>query len=189
MSQGEITLDRDTGRPLARKPAPLMPVVPVGMNPMVGVKLWQNPCRLSYRANYIAHHFNAPIYDWIARTFQITRPEHVALYAIGLRDGITAEDIASSSSQQANTLSRAVNRLMRRKLITRVLDTEDRRRRRLYLTEAGRRILDETVPMLMAREEVMLETLNAEERETLNYLMTKLILNQAAWPTRIDTKE
>ncbi len=111
------------------------------------------------------------------------------LYAIGLREGITAEDVAASSARPRNTLSRAVNRLLRRKLIHRIQDRDDRRRRLLYLTAEGRRILDDTVPLLVAREEMLLEALSAEERETLNYLMTKVILNQAAWPTRIDKEE
>lgn len=168
---------------------PVAPVVPEGMNPMVGVKLWHNPCRLSFRVNFIAHHFNQPIYDWIARAYGLTGPEHVVLYAIGLREGITAEDVAASSARPRNTLSRAVNRLLRRKLIVRVQDTGDRRRRLLYLTTGGQRVLDETVPALVAREEALLEALSVEERETLNYLMTKIILNQASWPTRIDLKE
>ncbi|MCL4744582.1 MAG: MarR family winged helix-turn-helix transcriptional regulator [Burkholderiaceae bacterium] len=175
-------------QPAARRhPAP--PSVPEGMNPMVGVKLWHNPCRLSFRVNFIAHHFNQPVYDWIARAFDLTGPEHVVLYAIGLREGITAEDVAASSARPRNTLSRAVNRLLHRKLIHRIQDSDDRRRRLLYLTAQGRHILDETVPLLVAREEMLLEALSAEERETLNYLMTKVILNQAAWPTRIDKED
>lgn len=168
---------------------PPAPAVPEGMNPMVGVKLWHNPCRLSFRVNFIAHHFNQPIYDWILRAYGLTGPEHVVLYAIGLREGITAEDVAASSARPRNTLSRAVNRLLRRNLILRVQDTDDRRRQLLYLTASGQRTLDQTVPALVAREQALLEPLSVEERETLNYLMTKVILNQAAWPTRIDWKE
>src|SRR4030095_11900323 len=76
---------------------------------MVATKLWQNPCRLSFRANFIAHHFNQPLYDWIQRRYRLTAPEHVVLYALGLKEGITADDIAASSSRPENTLSRAVN--------------------------------------------------------------------------------
>ncbi len=166
-----------------------MPAVPEGISPLVGVKLWQNPCRLSYRLNFIAHQFNQPVYDWIARFHQLTRPEHVILYAIGLREGITAEDIGSSSSQPRNTLSRAVNGLVRRGLISRVLDKKDGRRRLLYITGAGRQILDETVPLMMAREEALLDVLSIEERETLNHLMTKMILSKTTWPTRLDNGE
>jgi DNA-binding MarR family transcriptional regulator len=189
MLQRKTSPDSEARTPPAAAPGPAMPAVPEGMNPMIGVKLWHNPCRLSFRVNFIAHHFNQPIYDWIARNHHLTEPEHVVLYAIGLREGITAEDVASSSSRPRNTLSRAVNRLLGRKLIFRRHDAGDRRRRLLYLTGSGRAILDETVPLLVAREEALTGSLSAEERETLNYLMTKVILNQAAWPTRIDRRD
>ncbi len=189
MLQRKTSPDSEARTPPAAAHGPVMPTVPEGMNPMIGVKLWHNPCRLSFRVNFIAHHFNQPIYEWIARNHQLTEPEHVVLYAVGLRDGIAAEDVAASSSRPRNTLSRAVTRLLRRKLIFRKLDAGDRRRRLLYLTGSGRAILDETMPLLVAREEALTGSLSAEERETLNYLMTKVILNQAAWPTRIDRRD
>lgn len=166
--------------------APPLPAMPAGMNTMVAVKLWQNPCRLSFRTNFIAHHFNQPVYDWIERSYGLTMPEHVVLYALGLREGITADDVAASSSRPKNTLSRAVNSLLARKLISRTLDQTDRRRRLLYLTATGRKVLTETVPVFVAREDMLFGNLNAQERETLNYLLTKVILNQAEWPIHVD---
>ena len=47
------------------------------LNPMIDIKLWQNPCWLSFRTNFIAHHFNQPLYDWIQRRYRLTPPEHV----------------------------------------------------------------------------------------------------------------
>jgi DNA-binding MarR family transcriptional regulator len=113
-------------------------------------------------------------------------PEHVVLYALGLREGITADDVAASSSRPKNTLSRAINSLLSKKLISRMFDEADRRRRLLYLTAPGRKVLQETVPMLVAREDMLFGNLNAQERETLNYLLTKVILNQAEWPTQVN---
>lgn len=187
MGRRETTVDGPSCVPThARSPEAVIPGLPTGMNPMVGVKLWRNPCRSLFRVNFIAHHCNQPVYEWIARTYGLTAPEHVVLFAIGLRDGITAEDVAASSSRPRNTLSRAVNRLLERKLIFRIHDSADRRRRLLYLTPSGRRILDGTVPQLAAREELIFSILSAQERETFNYLMTKVILNQSAWPTTIE---
>jgi DNA-binding MarR family transcriptional regulator len=153
---------------------------------MIGVKLWENPCWLSFRANYIAHHFNHPVYSWIWQRYRLTVPEHVVLYAIGLKDGITAEDIAASSAKPKNTLSRAVKRLLRKGLIFRSEDKADRRRRGLHLTSAGRTIVDETVPVLVEHESAMFAPLSARERETLNGLMTKIILNAGNWPAKIE---
>ncbi len=39
--------------------------VPVDLHRMVATKLWAIPCWLSFRANFIAHHYNQPLYEWI----------------------------------------------------------------------------------------------------------------------------
>ena len=150
------------------------------LNPMIDTKLWQNPCWLSFRTNFIAHHFNQPLYDWIQRRYRLTPPEHVVLYALGLKQGITADDIAASSSRPKNTLSRAVNSLLRKKLVLRKQDQADRRRLSLYLTRSGRRIFEDTVPRLVAREQAMAAALTPAEQQELNRLLTKIILEQIA---------
>jgi len=161
-------------------------LVPGDLHPMIATKLWRNPCWLSFRANFIAHHFNQPVYGWIWRTYRLTLPEHAVLYALGLEEGITAEDIAASSSRPKNTLSRAVNALLRKRLLTRVEDRQDRRRKRLYLTRRGRRIVDETVPRLVAHEKAMFAALAPEEQKLLDHLLTKIILHQSNWPTDVE---
>ena len=152
---------------------------------MIATKLWNNPCWLSFRANFIAHHFNQPIYEWIWRAYHVTAPEYVVLYAVGLTEGVTADDVAASSAKPKNTLSRAINSLLAKRLITRTEDTADRRRKHLYLTRQGRRIVDETVPVLVQHEQAMFSPLTAVEQKTLKQLLTKIVVNHTAWPTRI----
>jgi MarR family transcriptional regulator, temperature-dependent positive regulator of motility len=156
---------------------------------MIATKLWDNPCWLSFRANYLAHHFNQPLYDWIRRTYRVTEPEYVVLYAIGLKEGVTADDVAAASSKPKNTLSRAVKALLAKRLITRIEDTADRRRKDLHLTRSGRRIVDETVPMLVKREQAMISVLSAAEQKLLKQLLTKIVLNHTAWPTRVTQED
>jgi DNA-binding MarR family transcriptional regulator len=155
------------------------------LHPMVGTKLWQNPCWLSFRANFIAHHFNQPLYDWIDRRYRLTAPEHAVLYALGLKEGITAEDIAASSARPKNTLSRAVNSLLRKKLVLRRQDQADRRRLSLYLTRAGRKIVAETVQLFVTREEAMAAALTPAEQQQLERLLTKIILYKSRWPETV----
>ncbi len=154
-------------------------------HPMLGVKLWNNPCRLSFRVNFIAHHFNQPVYDWVWREYRLTQPEHVVLYALGLKDGITADDIAASTSRPKNTLSRGVNAALRKKLIDRRPDPRDRRRLILTLTATGRRIVAKSVPALVAHEDAMAARLSKAERRALEALLEKIILDKSNWPTQI----
>ena len=177
-------LRREKLRQRTRSASPA--TIPAGLHPMIATKLWANPCWLSFRSNFIAHHYNQPLYEWIGRKFKLTAPEHVVLYAVGLAEGITADDVAASSARPKNTLSRAVNSLLAKRLLTRVEDASDRRRKRLYLTRQGRRIVDETVPVLVEHEQAMLAALSTDEARTLQQLLTKIVLNQSAWPTRIN---
>jgi len=162
------------------------PALPAGFNPMIGIKLWDNPCWLSFRVNYISHHYNQPLYTWIWQRYGLNSPEHIVLYAIGLKDGITAEDIAASSARPKNTLSRAINSLLRKKLISRSQNESDRRRLGLHLTPRGQQIVDETVPAFVAQEQAMFEPLNKEERRTLHALLTKIVLGAGGWPAKIE---
>lgn len=164
--------------------------IPVEVAPdlhdMIATKLWRNPCWLSFRVNYIAHHFNQPVYDHVWRKYRLSAPEHIVLYALGLKEGITADDIVVSSSRPKNTLSRGVNALLRKKLIRRVRDRRDRRQYFLFLTARGRSIVDRTVPLLVEQERAMFASLSNEERIALQQLLTKIVLGQRNWPTRIE---
>lgn len=180
-------LNRLRRNKLRARPAPGAPAsVPGNLHPMIATKLWDNPCWLSFRANFIAHHYNQPIYEWIAKAYGLSAPEHIVLYAVGLKEGITADDVAASSARPKNTLSRAVNALVARRLLTRVQDKSDRRRMHLYLTRQGRRIVDQTVPALVEHEAAMTGALTLAEQSTLHQLLTKIVLSQSAWPTRIN---
>ena len=77
--------DRSQSVPRRRRSVPVE--VPAGLHPMVAAKLWDNPCWLSFRVNFIAHHFNHPIYGHIWRRYRLSAPEHVVLYAVALKEG------------------------------------------------------------------------------------------------------
>ncbi len=154
-------------------------------NPLTEVKLWENPCWFSYRLNYLALHYNIPIYDWIERRYGLARPEYMVLYSIGLKSGVAAKDICISSGFPKNTISRAVQGLLKRKLIRRAQDEADLRSFVLRLTRAGRDIFDETLPTLVGHERRMLSSLSAAEQALLSELLAKLVMQSPDWPSAI----
>jgi len=159
------------------------------LHPMIAVKLWQNPCWFSFRINYLALLFNLPVYGWIERRYGLARPEYVVLYSLGLKDGISANDICQSSGFPKNTLSRAIQKLLRRKLIRRAADVSDRRRYVLRLTAEGQRIVNETLPPMLERERRMLETLSNDEQQVLSKLLARLVSDTPNWPNQIEQEE
>jgi MarR family transcriptional regulator, temperature-dependent positive regulator of motility len=153
-------------------------------------RLWLNPCGFAARFNYLALRYNQPLYGWVEERFGLSRLEFVVVYSLGLMNGVTATEIASSTAFPKNTMSRAVNRLLKLKLVSRTADELDRRSQPLVLTAAGEILLAEAMPRFVAFEQDMLSCLTLIERETLANLMAKVVLDmfQRVEPTLGETE-
>lgn len=68
-----------------------------------------------------------------------------------------------------------IDRLERAGLVERRADPKDRRGKLIALTDAGRRVIDETIGRHVANEERLLSNLTRREQETLDSLLKKLI--------------
>lgn len=148
-------------------------------------KLWENPCWLSFRINYLALHYNNPVYGMIGADHDLLRPEFVVLYSLFLRDRTTLSEEVAGSGFPKNTLSRATKKLTRLKLVHREEDAADLRRVVLCLTEAGRAVVEAKMAPMLERERLMLETLSPAERMMLSDILAKLVIASRDWPKTI----
>ena len=139
-------------------------------------RLWRNPCGFAARFNYLGLRYNTPLYGWVHERFGLARAEFVIIYSLGLMDGVTASEIAASTAFPKNTLSRAVNRLVKLGLIRHSEGQADRRQHNLSLSPTGRALLDKALPRFVALETEMLAPLSLVERETLSALMARVVL-------------
>ena len=98
------------------------------------------------------------------------------IYSLGIMDGVTASEIATSTAFSKNTLSRAVNWTEKLGLIRRLEGATDRRQQNLSLTPKGRALLAKAMPRFRSLEAEMLATLSLVEQETLSALMAKVVL-------------
>ncbi|MBL8669712.1 MAG: winged helix-turn-helix transcriptional regulator [Alphaproteobacteria bacterium] len=160
-------------------------VAGAALHPMIALKLWENPCWFTFRINFLGLRFNLPVYGWIEQRYGLLRPEFAVLYALGLRDAIAAKDVCASTGFPKNTISRSIQKLLRRRLIRRAADAQDRRSYILRLSAEGRRILDESVPLMVARERRMLARLSRQEQQTLAALLARLVEDVPNWPAEI----
>ncbi|WP_245515463.1 MarR family winged helix-turn-helix transcriptional regulator [Rhizobium deserti] len=156
---------------------------------LVAVKLWQNPCWLSFRFNFLALQFNEPIYRLIEKEHGIPRPEFVVLYSLGLLDGLTASAICNSSGFPKNTISRAIQKLVDKNIIRREVDQADLRSFVLYITEEGRRIVDQAMQPMVEREKAMVSSLTPAEQLMLSELLAKVVVDSPNWPPMTNTEE
>lgn len=156
------------------------------LDPLTVTKLWDNPCWLSFRLNFLSFQFNDPVYRWIETRYGLVRPEFAALYAVGLKSGVAAKNIVASSGLPKNTLSRAIQKLLQRRLLRRESDPDDLRSYVLALTPAGKAIFDETMPLMTGHQNTMLRGLDEAEQKQLCELLDKLVIASPAWPRELD---
>jgi DNA-binding MarR family transcriptional regulator len=102
-------------------------------------------------------------------------PEWRVLATLGFRkDPCSAQYIAQCTRTHKSTISRAVTTLMKRQMIERVENAEDRREFRLRMTTKGKALYEELIPRLLRREQEILACLSAQERKNLAALLGKI---------------
>ncbi|MEX1034612.1 MAG: MarR family winged helix-turn-helix transcriptional regulator [Sneathiella sp.] len=143
--------------------------------------LEKNPILDLWRISFLANFYNEPFYKTMEENEGISRSEFLVLFCLNSRQGITAREICLATGRPRNSVSRAVARLRKMKLITYSVSEDDRRRKILQETDQGRALLDRVVPVAVARMKVMMSPLSPKENKELNRLLTKLIRNVPTW--------
>ncbi|MEM9763920.1 MAG: WHG domain-containing protein [Pseudomonadota bacterium] len=86
-------------------------------------------------------------FEQIMRPVELTAFQFTALVMLSERDGLTQSRMADLFDMSLSTLNRNIAPIARRGLVSIEADAEDARRRCVFLTPAGRAILDEALPL------------------------------------------
>ena len=121
--------------------------------------------------------FLAPM--WESR-FGISVDTWRILAVVGRYGPLSAKDVATRTSNDAFHVSRAIDRLVRRRLIRRNVDPHDRRRARIEITAAGRAAQRASERVLAGLENELLSGLGAPARKTLRASLSTLDERAAA---------
>ena len=113
------------------------------------------------------------VFDRRVRKIGFTRTQWMALRRVGDQPGVNQSELAELLEVEKATAGRVIDKLENFGWLERRQDDADRRVKRVYLTELGRRIHSEITPIAEAMVEEELTGLSAKERETL----TDLLLN------------
>lgn len=128
-----------------------------------------------YRLAVLAERVSMAVAQLYADRFGISRAEWRVLAALGANGAMAAKDISAYSTLDKMQVSRAVARLEEAGLIIRAADDADRRAQILTLTPAGRTLFRKIVPLAQAREQDLLQDLDANERAVLARAMDKVL--------------
>ena len=128
-----------------------------------------------FRLNRLAAEVSAALAVEYQERYGLDIPEWRVLATLGFRqDPCSAQYVADCTRTHKSTISRAVTSLMKRQMIERVENVDDRREFRLRLTRRGAALYEELIPRLLRKEQEILSSLSAQERRDFARLLGKL---------------
>ncbi len=128
-----------------------------------------------FRLNRLAAEVSAALSSEYQERYGLDIPEWRVLATLGFRnDASSAQYIAHCTRTHKSTISRAVTALMRRQLVERVENEDDRREYRLRMTRKGKALYQELIPRLLRKEQQILSCLSAQERKDFARVLGKI---------------
>jgi len=128
-----------------------------------------------FRLNRLAAEVSAALASEYQVRYGLDIPEWRVLATLGFRnDACSAQYIAHCTRTHKSTISRAVTAMMRRQLVERVENRDDRREYRLRLTVRGKALHQKLIPRLKRREQEILSCLSTRERKDFAHLLGKI---------------
>lgn len=110
--------------------------------------------------------------------FNLSFLEFKAVMNLGVfedRDSFCLADIAESTGASMPAVSRAIDSLVRKGLVSRVEDPEDRRRRLISLTDEGHKVTNAALMGRAVGAVKLADSFSADELEALDSLLSRLI--------------
>jgi DNA-binding MarR family transcriptional regulator len=128
------------------------------------------PFRLNRLAQGVSDHV-AAVYK---QKFGLEIPEWRVIATVGPMWSCTAQHIADTTHMHKTRVSRAIANLVKRDLVERTSNADDRREMELRLTKAGRSMYTELVPLALDRERALLACLNEDELRSFHEALDRL---------------
>lgn len=130
---------------------------------------------LPYRLAVLAESVSRTMAAVYRRRFDLSRDEWRLLAALSETGRIQAAEAAQITTLAKMQASRALRSLESRGLVARETDERDRRHVMVSLQPAGRALLRQVAPLVLAREDWLLEALDEQERAVLDRALDKLL--------------
>ena len=130
---------------------------------------------LPYRLSLLSNTISAGIAATYREQYQLSVTEWRTIAILGRFPELSANQVAHKGAIDKVAVSRAVNRLLERGLLTRHIDPSDRRRSVLALTRDGHELHQQIAPAAIERESRLLAGLSQEEQNEFNRLIDKLL--------------
>lgn len=110
-----------------------------------------------------------------------TRVQWIALYYLGLFEGISQNELAEKMNVESSTVVRLIDRMERDGYLKRVKDPNDRRITALYLTQSGEATREKLLPEGQKMSAIFTEGIDDEDVEVFLKVLTQLVSNASKW--------
>ncbi|MGF6726111.1 DNA-binding MarR family transcriptional regulator [Paraburkholderia sp. GAS41] len=141
----------------------------------------KGPLSDMWRLTLWANCYCEPIFAVMSQEFDVGRDEFNVLSCLASYGSMVAKNICDVTGRPKNSISRAVNGLVARKMIKRKTNAHDRRESLLILNEEGRRLYAKVKPVAVDRQTLMLKALSDQERTMLDRILDKLMSSRHEW--------
>jgi DNA-binding MarR family transcriptional regulator len=129
---------------------------------------------LPYRLSVLAQLVSESLHDLYAGPFGLSVTQWRVMAALGRFAPLTASDVGQRIVMDKVAVSRAVAGLLKRGLVERAADRNDRRRASLRLSARGKTMHARIVPLALGYEERLYQALTSEQRRTFDELCARL---------------
>lgn len=140
---------------------------------------------MPYRLSVLSNRVSALIGKLYSDKFNLTIPEWRILAVLGRYGEMTATEVASRTAMDKVRVSRAIARLLESGRLARRVDPQDRRRLTLEMTEAGRSVYDQIVPLALSAEQRLLAGIPQADLAAFERLATHLTGAVAAFEAEL----
>jgi len=129
---------------------------------------------LPYRLSIISNRISLGISEIYVKNYELTMTEWRTMAILGTFPNSTASEIVQKTAMDKVAISRAVKKLLKRDFIEREIDSEDRRRQTLRLSESGYKVYNEIIPKAQAYQNQFESELDVKDFDDLERIATKL---------------
>lgn len=134
-------------------------------------RLSQSPSQLLRRAQQY-------VTDMFARSGlsdNVTLRQTVVLGAVAELEGASQTELVKATGVDRSTLAEMVSRLERKGLLSRKKDRQDGRAKRVWLTDAGRKRLDQSLPAMKAVDDALLSLLPRSRQHSFQTALEAIV--------------
>ena len=129
---------------------------------------------LPYQLSVVTNRISASFARLYSEKFNLSIPEWRVMAVLGQQPGLSADEVSSETEMDKVPVSRAVSKLLDKRLLQRNFSGRDRRRSILCLSEAGYGMYAQIVPLALAYEAELKAALAEQEQVQLEVLLEKL---------------